>query len=283
MSNVCVCSVTTNIHLDVLSKPSVAQLAQLSWPKQNALMRKRILSTPICIWVELETRTYSYLPKHSVQKRDRPSQRDRERERGREIGELVLCFLRWHTKICAKGLLLTNERAGKKCGRIALFFSLSCSQAVEREEWGGRGEDNRHKPAGTQTCTCAPQTHARGKDMPCVLAAHLFCPIHSHLQTTATADCKGWWASDYYMHSHKRCFVSFSCWSCLSLDVSCQLPSACLLPAAFSGLIPVQPFVRCQQDMHKWPVFSSRGSTTLLAFYLYLLLIVAVSRLLLLL
>lgn len=194
-------------------------------------MRKRILSTPICIWVELETRTYSYLPKHSVQKRDRPNQRDRKRERGREIGELVLCFLRWHTKICAKGLLLTNERAGKKCGRIALFFSLSCSQAVGREEWGGRGEDNRHKPAGTQTCTCAPQTHARGKDMPCVLAAHLFCPIHSHLQTTATADCKGWWASDYYMHSHKRCFVSFCCWSCLSLDVSCQLPSACLLPS----------------------------------------------------
>lgn len=61
------------------------------------------------------------------------------------------------------------------------------------------------------------------------------------------------------------------------------LSAAVCLPAAFSGLIPVQPFVRCQQDMHKWPVFSSRGSTTLLAFYLYLLLIVAVSRLLLLL
>lgn len=93
---------------------------------------------------------------------------ERETER-RQRGELVLCFLRWHTKICAKGLLLTNERAGKKCGRIALFFSLSCSQAVEREKRrGGEGEDNRHKPARTQTCTCAPQTHARGKDMPCV-------------------------------------------------------------------------------------------------------------------
>lgn len=52
----------------------------------------------------------------------------------------MLCFLRWHTKICAKGLLLTNERAGKKCGRIALFFSLSCSQAVEGRGEGGRGK-----------------------------------------------------------------------------------------------------------------------------------------------
>lgn len=278
---VCVCSVTTNIHLDVLSKPSVAQLAQLSWPKQNALMRKRILSTPICIWVELETRTYSYLPKHSVQKRDRASQREAERE-DREVS-LCCAFYDGIQKFVLKDFCLQTSEHAKSAEELHCFSHWAAVRLWRERSAEGGGEDNRHKPAGTQTCTCAPQTHARGKDMPCVLAAHLFCPIHSHLQTTATADCKGWWASDYYMHSHKRCFVSFSCWSCLSLDVSCQLPSACLLPAAFSGLIPVQPFVRCQQDMHKWPVFSSRGSTTLLAFYLYLLLIVAVSRLLLLL
>lgn len=73
----------------------------------------------------------------------------------------------------------------KNC--IVFLTELHSGCRVERGEGVG-GEDNRHKPGRTQTCTCAAHTHARGKDITCcVLAAHLFCPIHSHLQATATA------------------------------------------------------------------------------------------------
>lgn len=150
------CSVTTNIHLDVLSKPS---LAQLSWPKQNALMRKRIVSTSICIWVELETRTYSYLPKDAVGKGEKEED---SREGERECERSLLCFLCWHTQICTKGLLLTNERAGKKCGRIALFF---CS----RRRQGRKSEEK------TQGISQPGHRHAHARTwqgyMPCVLPA----------------------------------------------------------------------------------------------------------------
>lgn len=191
-------------------------------------MRKRILSTPICIWVELETRTYSYLPKHSVEKRDRASQRKREKRR-----EVSLCcaFYDGIQKFVLKDFCLQTSEQAKSAEELHCFSHWA---AVRLHRGGERGEDNRHKPGRTQTSTCAAHTHARGKDMPCcVLAAHLFCPIHSHLQATATAVCRGWWASDYYMHSHKRCFVSF----CSSLarhvlSAAVCLPSAfCLLPS----------------------------------------------------
>lgn len=47
-------------------------------------------------------------------------------------------------------------------------------------------------------------------------------------------DCRGWWASDYCMHSHKRCFVSFCCSALVfgsTCLVSCRLPACCLLPS----------------------------------------------------
>lgn len=192
-------------------------------------MRKRILSTPICIWVELETRTYSYLPKHSVEKRDSASQWKREKRRQWEVS-LCCAFYDGIQKFVLKDFCLQTSEQAKSAEELHCFSHWAAVRLQRGGKTTGISQAG-HRQAHVLLIRThvARICHAVSWQRICFAR---FIRICKRLRLQSAED------DEPQITICTRTSDALSPSARLWLDMSCQLPSACLLPSACCLLWP---------------------------------------------